>query len=105
MKKQANPHAPKPEDCWLGKDDWPDQCCCACKHHVADHYEHTSENHERKRCFRARDTFICLAPEMGATSGFATHSVGCELYEQLSNEALRVKWQAWRERLPETPDA
>ena len=69
----------KKPKCWLKTKPF-FMCCCACEHHIVDHYACTPERHKKKLCMKPRG-WICNPPDFGATSEWPEHGCGCEMFQ------------------------
>jgi len=75
-------------ECQIGKDPWPDQCCCICKYLLVDYWHCRRMPGEIKEkghcgCEKIRG-YICIAGEIhgskSGNSGWPHHSKGCECF-------------------------
>ena len=77
-------------ECQLGKDPWPEQCCCSCRFLITD-YWHCLRMPEELKPLKGEGCgcsvikgYICTAGEIyegeGGTSSWPHHSLGCECF-------------------------
>lgn len=89
---------PNEGECQIGKEPWPDQCCCRCKYLLIDYWHCTRMPEEMKEsdhcgCEKVRG-YICIAGEIhgdkSGNSGWPHHSKGCECFtkREIAADAL-----------------
>jgi hypothetical protein len=75
-------------ECRLGKEPWPDQCCCVCKYQLVDHWYRRNMPEELKTegkcgCEVIRGWICAVRLDVPhAHSGWPHHSIGCEMFEK-----------------------